>query len=143
MKSRLALVSVLALGVFMSGTGATLALSGTSSSGSASSAQYPPEHEHEEHLCESGGAGGGGGGGNGGESGSGSGCSHESEHCGPTSSGGNGEACETQEVRQVETSSGSLPFTGFMAIPVLIIGLGLLGGGVAMRLRMRSGNHTA
>jgi hypothetical protein len=141
MKSRLALVSVLALGVFMSGTGATLALSGTSGSGSASSAQYPPEHEHEEHLCESG--GGSGSGGNGGESGSGSGCNHESEHCGPTSSGGNGEACETQEVRQVETSSGSLPFTGFMAIPVLIIGLGLLGGGVAMRLRMRSGDHTA
>jgi hypothetical protein len=139
MKSRLALVSVLALGVFMSGTGATLALSGTSGSGSASSAQYPPEHEHEEHLCESG--SGSGGGGNGGESGSG--CNHESEHCGPTSSGGNGEACETQEVRQVETSSGSLPFTGFMAIPVLIIGLGLLGGGVAMRLRMRSGDHTA
>ena len=48
---------------------------------------------------------------------------------------------ETQAVRQVaSTSSGSLPFTGFLAIPVLIIGVGLLGAGVAMRLRLRSGN---
>jgi hypothetical protein len=141
MKSRLALISVLALGVFMSGTGATLAVSGISSSGSASSAQYPPEeHEKEEHLCEN-----GSGSGNGSESGSnGSGCNHESEHCGPVSSGGNGEACETQEVRQVESSSGgSLPFTGFLAIPVLIVGVGLLGAGVAMRMRMRSGDHPA
>jgi hypothetical protein len=138
MKSRFALVVILALGVFMSGTGATLALSGTSGSGSASSAQYPPEeHEKEEHLCESGSGSGSGSGGS-------SECSHESEHCGPTSSGGNGEACETQEVRQVESNGGgSLPFTGFLAIPVLIIGLGLLGAGVAMRLRMRSGDHTA
>jgi hypothetical protein len=34
---------------------------------------------------------------------------------------------------------GSLPFTGYLAVPVLLVGLGLLGAGVAMRLRLRSG----
>jgi hypothetical protein len=34
-------------------------------------------------------------------------------------------------------SESSLPFTGFVAIPVLIVGLGLLGAGVAMRFRVR------
>jgi len=132
MKSRLALVVVVALGVFMSGTGATLAVSGMSGSGSASSAQYPPE----EHFCTENGSGSG--------SGNGSDSCNEVEHCGSVASGGNGESCEPQVFRQEETSSGgSLPFTGFMAIPVLIVGLGLLGAGVAMRLRMRSGNHPA
>ncbi len=134
MKSRLALICVLALGVFMSGTGATLAVSGISGSGSASSAQYPEENEHEERLCENGGGGSAAGTRS---------CHHSSESCGPTSSGGNGEACETQEVRQVETGGGgSLPFTGFLAIPVLIVGVGLLGAGVAMRLRTRSGDRS-
>jgi hypothetical protein len=117
MKSRVAVLMVLALGVFMSGTGATLAVSGLSSSGSASSAQYP-------------------------------------EPLGTQRSGGNQPSnpsaavatspAETQAVRQVaSTSGGSLPFTGFLAIPVLIVGVGLLGAGVAMRLRLRSGNDAA
>jgi hypothetical protein len=123
MKSRVAVLLVLALGVFMSGTGATLAVSGLASSGSASSAQYPEPNQHSNAL-------------------------------GANESGGNGPSgtsnavqttpAETQAVRQVaSTSSGSLPFTGFLAIPVLIVGVGLVGAGVAMRLRLRSGNDAA
>ena len=146
MKSRLALVVVLALGLFMSGTGATLALSGTSSSGSAGSAQYPETCREEEESGKK-------------EEGS---CApektcHEEEASGERSQGSCSKTCqeeeasgerssgscehETQEVRQSSSGGGggTLPFTGFLAIPVLIIGVGLLGAGVAMRLRMRSG----
>ena len=118
MKSRVAVVMVLALGIFMSGTGATLAVSGMSTSGSASSAQYPNEApKHHE----------------------------KSQTLGVQSSGGSDETppaeVETQVVQpaaQVATSGGSsLPFTGFVAIPVLLIGVALLGGGLMMRHRMR------
>jgi hypothetical protein len=134
MKSRVALVAVLALGVFMSGTGATLAVSGFADNGSASSAQYPnsePNHK-AHHVVE--------------------GTNDESSEC-TSGSGGNsgsssGSNCTEVEAATVEqvavTSSGSsLPFTGFVAIPVLIVGLGLLGAGVAMRLRTRRGDHLA
>lgn len=123
MKSRVAVLLVLVLGVFMSSTGATLAVSGLSSSGSASTAQYPEPDQHSNTLG-----------------------TQESNSNGPS---GTTEAvqtapAETQAVRQVaSTSSGSLPFTGFLAIPVLIVGVGLLGAGVAMRLRLRSGNDAA
>ena len=136
MKSRVALVAVLALGVFMSGTGATLAVSGFANTGSASSAQYPEEKHHKpHHIVEAADAAGSescsGAEGNGSGSGSGS-----NSNCAEV---------ETEAVQQVAvTGSGSsLPFTGFIAIPVLIVGLGLLGAGVAMRMRVRRGNHTA
>jgi len=128
MKSRVAVLMVLALGVFMSGTGATLAVTGLSSSGSASSAQYPePQQEQEHHSSNTLGTQGSGG-----------------NKPGHTSAAVATSPAETQAVRQVaSTSSGSLPFTGFLAIPVLIVGIGLLGAGVAMRLRLRSGNDAA
>jgi hypothetical protein len=117
---------VLALGVFMSGTGATLAVTGLSSSGSASSAQYPEPQQEQQGSNTLGTQGSGG---------------NEPSH---TSAAVATSPAETQAVRQVaSTSSGSLPFTGFLAIPVLIVGVGLLGAGVAMRLRLRSGNDPA
>lgn len=146
MKSRVALVAVLALGVFMSGTGATLAVSGFANNGSASSAQYPNENPKKpHHIVEAKNESGAectGNGGNGGNSGAGG-------NGGNKCAGSNAEpvetAVETQAVEQVAVtgSSSSLPFTGFVAIPVLIIGLGLLGAGVAMRVRTRRGNHVA
>lgn len=138
MKSRVALVAVLALGVFMSGTGATLAVSGFANTGSASTAQYGPENNKPKHhhVVEA--------------------AQGESESCtsgsGSGANAGAGENCEepapaveTQAVQQVAATSsgGSLPFTGFVAIPVLIVGLGLLAAGVAMRMRVRKGDHTA
>jgi hypothetical protein len=124
MKSRVAVTMVLALGVFMSGTGATLAVSGLAGSGSASSVQYPDNANQPQNVL--------------------------AEECVGGVNTVTGESCgeqpvaETQAVRQVASSGGgSLPFTGFVAIPVLIVGVGLLGAGVAMRLRMRSGNNAA
>jgi hypothetical protein len=152
MKSRVALVAVLALGVFMSGTGATLAVSGFADNGSASSAQYPQE-EHggkkPHHIVEAENSSGSkcanGNGGNSGAGGNGSGkncveaATTSSEPPAPVAQ------VETQAVEQVAAtgSSSSLPFTGFVAVPVLIIGLGLLAAGVAMRIRNRRGDYTA
>lgn len=119
---------VLALGVFMSGTGATLAVTGLASSGSASSAQYPEPQSAQEHQSSN------------------TLATNASNSNGPshTSPAVATSPAETQAVRQVaSTSSGSLPFTGFLAIPVLIVGVGLLGAGVAMRMRFRSGNDAA
>jgi len=143
MKSRVALVAVLALGVFMSGTGATLAVSGFADNGSASSAQYPQEEnggKKPHHIVE-------------GENSSGNECAENGgngsgKNCveAATANSGTPEVqVETQAVEQVAAtgSSGSLPFTGFLAVPVLIVGLGLLAGGVAMRARNRRGDHTA
>jgi hypothetical protein len=120
MKSRVALVLVLALGVFMSGTGATLAVTGLAQSGSASSAQYPSQKEHHTTLGAN-------------ESGS----DESTPAVEPVV-----EEEAAQPVRQVASSSGgTLPFTGFLAIPVLIIGVGLLGAGVAMRMWNRNEDH--
>jgi hypothetical protein len=57
-----------------------------------------------------------------------------------TPGGGAQPAEQVQPARQVEaaTSAGSLPFTGYAAIPVLIGGLALLTGGLIMRRRTRS-----
>jgi hypothetical protein len=139
MKSRVALVAVLALGVFMSGTGATLAVSGFANTGSASSAQYPEGSHHGKkghHVVEAANENGSTTGCTAG-SGSGSGSGDMSGNCAePT--------VETQAVEQVAVngSDSSLPFTGFVAIPVLLVGLGLLGAGVLMRLRTRREDHS-
>lgn len=113
MKSRLALTFILVLGLMMTGTGATIAVTGASDDGNAGVAQY------EEGTQQGGGnnlAGqeqGGGGGGNPDES--------------------------TQPAQQVaaQGGSGSLPFTGFVAIPLLVGGVALAGTGAVLRRRTR------
>jgi hypothetical protein len=146
MKSRLTLIAILALGLLMCGSGASLA-----ASGSAGSAQYSPEEE--SHFCEE----------NGGVEGAG-GCEYpcveEDGSTGEVGESSPGQPCEHQEAQAEQsesqesetpapapappesgTGSGSLPYTGFPTVPVLIVGLGLLGGGVAMRMRLRSSNR--
>ena len=44
---------------------------------------------------------------------------------------------EVQPARQVE-NGGQLPFTGFLAVPVLLGGVALLSGGLVLRRRTRS-----
>lgn len=112
MKSRLAVTLVLALGLLMSGTGATLAVSGLSGSGSAGTAQYPDVDQQPDDVLG------------------------EEEDVPPAPAA---DVTPVQETRQVTAADdAALPFTGFLAIPVLIGGVGLLGAGIVMRRRIGS-----
>jgi hypothetical protein len=109
MKSRLALTMILVLGLMMSGTGATIAITGASDNGSAGVAQYGDEEGDEN--------------GNG-------------NLAGQEQGGGDDD---TQPAEQVaaQGDSGSLPFTGFLAIPLLVGGVALVGTGAVLRRRAR------
>jgi hypothetical protein len=108
MKSRLAILAMLALGFVFSTAGVGLAVDGLSGSDSAAVSQYgtptPTPTPPGDVLGE-----------------------EES---------GNGESSGLQPTRQVENgSSGELPFTGFAAIPILLGGVALLSGGLLLRRR--------
>lgn len=117
MKSRLALALVVAAGFMLSTTGATLAITGSSGSGSAAENQYVQPASSE-----------------GGESG----------HKGVNAKSLQGNNSEPQPVADNQTqvvsttSSGSLPFTGFLALPLLVIGVGLLTVGAIMRKKSKA-----
>ena len=113
MRSRFAVLLMLVAGLLFSTTGAGLAVTGLAGSDQASVAQYG---ENEQ--------------GQGGNQVLG-----ESEES-PV------PAEQVQPARQTQFSSsangsggtgGQLPFTGFAAIPVLVLGVALLGGGLALR----------
>jgi hypothetical protein len=108
MRSRLAITSILVVGVLMSGAGAGLAISGSSGSGSAGSAQYETDTTDTQTVLPT------------------------TETNIPTQT----KAQETRQVSSDDSSQ--LPFTGYAAIPVLLAGLGLLSIGVIMRRRTRS-----
>jgi hypothetical protein len=116
MKSRLAILSMLALGMVFSTTGAGLAVQGLTSD-DASVAQYGPEEEQPA-------------GGVLGEDVAGGGEADE---------GGVAGEEAVQPARQVaaESAGDTLPFTGFLAIPVLLGGVALLSTGLVLRHRTR------
>lgn len=120
MKSRLAITLVLALGLLMSGTGATLAVSGLAGSGSAGTAQYPDVDQQPDEVLGV----------------------EEEEGVPPAPP--TTEVAPVQETRQVTAADdATLPFTGFLAIPVLVGGVALLGAGIAMRRRVGSDEDDA
>ena len=158
MKSRIAMTAMLVSGLLMSGTGAGLAVSGLDQSNDASSAQYnvtttettpttkttPPPPDEIDTLPTS--------------TQSDPTCDENRDGVSPTEAAKNGcgeVAAETDEgsdpttttesddpvsreeaaqpARQVEASSDELPFTGFAAVPILVGGIALLGGGLALR----------
>jgi hypothetical protein len=138
MKSRLAIVAMVAFGMVFSTAGAGLAVSGiTSSSDNASVAQYgtttPTPTPTGTPVADEGGvlpaeetnnAPKGG--------------TSPAEET-PSPSGGVSPAEATQPTRQVEATTGSqLPFTGFAAIPVMLGGIALLTGGLVLRRRTRA-----
>jgi hypothetical protein len=154
MKSRLAMMLVIAAGFMLSTTGAGLAISGSSSSGSAAESQYTPAgvEEHGGHHSENQGV-------KGAATKGGNDCSSNGSNGGGGNSGANGSNCnepaETEPVpaevevapvpaeQQAVVSSGSsLPFTGFVAIPLLIIGVLMVVGGAMLRFKSRK-QHTA
>jgi hypothetical protein len=106
MRSRLAILAMLVLGMLLSGTGAGLAVQGFGDSGDdASVAQYPTPAGDVLGEEEAGGQ------------------LPEQEEA---------VQGEAQAAEQVE-AGGELPFTGFAAIPVLVGGVALLGAGLALR----------
>jgi LPXTG-motif cell wall-anchored protein len=125
-------MSILALGVLMSTTGGALALSNLTGSQSAGDAVYG-----DPSGGGVGGETGSGGGGNtlggGGSSGSGSNGVAGESASGSTPSG----ALDTADQR-ASNEDGTLPFTGYAAIPLLLIGVALLGTGLVLRRRNNS-----
>jgi hypothetical protein len=152
MKSRLALTLVLVAGFMFSTTGATLAISGSSGSGSAANSQYVSPH-NEEGKCGSGGGasgeGGTGGEGAGGQEGAGGekcgshgvkgvGTKGESNNTLSGPSNGAGPVATEQVAVATEESGSTLPFTGFLAIPLLVLGLGLIVVGAVIKVKSRN-----
>ena len=120
MKPRIAIVSMLAAGTILMGAGTGLAVSGISGSDDAGKAQYPTTSTTTTTTTpQSGVAGANDGGGV-------AGAIRESA---PSA------AQDAQQLEASSDSGGSLPFTGFAAIPLIAIGIGLLGGGLALRRR--------
>jgi hypothetical protein len=124
MKSRLAILTMLVSGILLSTTGVGLAIDGASSQNNAAVAQYATPTPTPT----------GGGGVLGEDTGNSPGGSKNQNHNTPggthaENSGG------VQPARQVEAGAGSntLPFTGFLAIPVLLGGVFLLSAGLVLR----------
>ncbi len=119
MRSRLAILATLAVGILLMGAGTGLAVSGISGSEDASDANYPTTTTSTTQTTttpQGGTAGSVGGGGVGGLQ--------------------EPKKQPAQEVAQ-EAVAGedSLAFTGFAAIPIIVVGVGLLVGGLVMRRR--------
>jgi hypothetical protein len=151
MKSRIAMLGLLVGGMLMSGTGATLAVSGVSSSGSAGTAQYtspPPATTQTAQPGQPGVAP---------PTGTTQGRPIDQAQVldqaevkprgGQAQPGGDDRvAPETAQVnRQVEagaTGGGSdeLPFTGFAAIPILLAGVAMMASGLVLRRRSSDGS---
>jgi hypothetical protein len=157
MKSRLAMMLVIAAGFMLSTTGAGLAISASSSSGSAAGSQYTPSgvEQHGGHKnegqgvkgaathggskCSDNGSGSNGAGGNSGANGK---CNNTEPAEAETAPAEVEVAPVPAEQQAVVSNGSSLPFTGFVAIPLLIIGVLMVVGGAMLRLKSRK-HHTA
>ena len=131
MKSRLALLLMIVLGVLMSGTGATLAITGAAGSDSAARGEYyePPGYKTPENQRDDGDVLGD-------IAPSEEDGDNQPDDEGDTSPGG-GASDPAQEARQLSADDGadSLPFTGLLVFPLLIGGVALVGTGAFLRRR--------
>src|SRR3954447_16060031 len=121
MKSGLAILTMLVLGLMLSTTGAGLAVDGLTSSNDASVEQYGAKTTPTPSGNDNGGD-----------------VLGEDDSNSPDQGGVAGDdESDVQPTRQVENGAGSdqLPFTGFLAIPVLLGGVALLGTGLVLRRR--------
>jgi hypothetical protein len=147
MKSRLALTLLLVVGFMFSTTGATLAISGSSGSGSAAGNQYvSPGGGGPTYQTESGTQGTSSQGG----TPEATETKNNTLKPSPSETGGTkgthaveGTSTESTpaptavEQVAVVSSDNSLPFTGFLAIPLLAIGIGLVTLGAVIALKSR------
>jgi hypothetical protein len=134
MKSRLAIVAMVAFGMLFSTAGAGLAVSGIgSSTDNASVAQYGTPTPTPTTTP---------GGGDTSPAEEGGVLPAEETNNAPEGGVAPAEATqpeEAQPARQVEaTTASQLPFTGFAAIPVMLGGIALLTGGLVLRRRTRA-----
>jgi hypothetical protein len=122
MKSRLAILAMLVFGMLFSTAGAGLAIQGFAQD-DASVSQYGPGEERPA-------------GGVLGEEDEGAPSGEEDEGSTPGVAGAD-DTAPLQETRQAESGSdtGELPFTGFLALPVLLGGVALLTAGLVVRRR--------
>jgi hypothetical protein len=115
MRSRLAIIAMLVAGMLLSGTGAGLAVQGFDQSGDdASQVQYPSGGEGD--------------------------VLGEEESGGPVSPEETETTNDAAQVAQQVESGDSLPFTGFAAIPVVLAGVALIGGGLMLRRKSPAGD---
>ncbi|GAC1439809.1 MAG: hypothetical protein NVSMB51_18160 [Solirubrobacteraceae bacterium] len=136
MRSRAAIIGTITAGVLMSSGGAALGLSGLASDGSAGIAQYGTTGTGLNS------AGTPSTGTTGKQSTpavtqqqvKGNKVSNTAKTLGSTTSPSTGAVESAQQV--ATTRTGTLPFTGIAAIPIVLIGLGLLGAGVFLRRRL-------
>lgn len=121
MKSRLAITAALVAGLLTSLSGAALGISGIAASGSASTAEYSQPQQAVQGVQT--------------PSGTQTGTTPSvAPTLGPTHS----TAPAAQVNAPAQTSSSpvrEIPFTGFLAIPVLLIGVALLATGAVLRRR--------
>jgi hypothetical protein len=122
MKSRLAILMTLVLGMMLSTAGAGLAISGAVN-GNAAQVQYPDDDDDGDDLV----------------------LGEEDEESGRSDdfggvAGGESGTPQAQPARQVaagvQGGDDELPFTGFAAIPILIVGVVMTASGVVLRRRL-------
>lgn len=159
MKTRTSILALLASGVLLSTGGAALGVSGLAASGSAGNAQYRETITTTTTPTDTvvstdtgGGTTGTTGGGGGGDTGGGAApvvvLGETETHrgtanapAGDTAGESAGEepvAIAQPTAQQTLDSGGELPFTGYAAIPLLLLGLGLLGAGLVLRRRSQA-----
>ena len=136
MRSRAAILSTLVLGFLLSSTGAGLAVSGFAGNDQASVAAYPPAPSAQSQPAPA-------------DTPKTNVAPEDQSVLDETESSPEEQAAvapsedEVQPSRQVTAGvtaspDNELPFTGFAAIPVLLLGLALLSGGMVMRRSSRS-----
>jgi hypothetical protein len=128
MKSRFALLAMIVAGLMLSTTGATLAVTASSGSGSAATHNYYHVEGEDKGVA-------------GGETlaGAEQGAPGEAPRERGGAGGGGEQPAAAREAAQAEAAGGddTLPFTGFLAIPLLIGGVALMGTGAVLRWRAR------
>jgi hypothetical protein len=121
--ARMALVAVLAGGIFVGGGSGALAISGSSNHGNVAAAQYAPTNPNGPQVLGQVTSGGP-------TPTSGTPSEPTATTVSPTVAGEAESGAQT-----AQGSVRSLPFTGFVAIPLIAIGIALLGFGVVIRRR--------